>query len=163
MKQNICFQPIGKIRTPHQAISQMPVQPGGAAGVEGIIELKPEYLDGLEDLDGFSHIILIYHFHLIKGHKLKVIPFLDDKLRGIFATRSPARPNAIGISTVRLKEIRNNLIYFDGADMLDGTPLLDIKPFFPKFDNQFDVKSGWLDEKGEIDISEIRSDSRFRS
>lgn len=162
MKQKICFQPIGYIRTPHHSIARMPVQPNGAFEIEGIIELKQEYMEGLVDLDGFSHLILIYHFHLINEHRLQVIPFMDDKPHGIFATRSPARPNPIGMSTVRLKKIKNNLLYFIGADMVDGTPLLDIKPFFPNYDNQTDVKFGWLEEKGEIDISEIKSDERFK-
>ena len=161
MKNKICYQAIGVIRTPHQEIAQMPIQPRGAKGMEGRIELDPAWTEGLEDLEGFSHLILIYDFHLITTHKLKVIPFMDDKAHGIFATRSPARPNSIGMSTVRLKRIENNLIFFEGTDMVDGTPLLDIKPFFPKYDNQKDVKFGWLEEKGEIDISGIKSDDRF--
>lgn len=163
MKQKICYQPIGYIRTPHQEISKMPIQPGGAIGVKGTIELNRELLEGLADLEGFSHLILIYHFHLVKEHQLSVVPFMDDRPHGIFATRAPTRPNSIGISTVKLLKIDNNLLYIEGVDIVDGTPLLDIKPFFPKFDNQTDVKYGWLEEKGQLDISEIKSDSRFKS
>jgi tRNA (Thr-GGU) A37 N-methylase len=92
-----------------------------------------------------------------------VIPFMDDKPHGIFATRAPARPNAIGISVVKLRKIENNLLFIEGVDMVNGTPLLDIKPFFPKYDNHFGVKYGWLEAKGEMDITAIRSDERFGS
>ncbi len=163
MNKEITYQPIGYIKTPFDSISNMPIQPCGAKGVEGVIELKLEYEAGLIDLEGFSHIILLYHFHLIKGHKLYVVPFMDDKPHGIFATRAPSRPNAIGISTVKLIKIENNLLYIEGADMVNGTPLLDIKPFFPKYDNQFDVKFGWLESKDKIDITKIKSDNRFKT
>lgn len=161
MKAKICYQPIGLIRTPHSEISGMPVQAGGASETEGRIELDPALKQGLADLEGFSHMILIYDFHLIKHHQLMVVPFLDDKSHGIFATRAPGRPNAIGISTVKLKHIEDNLLFFEGADMLDGTPLLDIKPFIPLFDNRTEVRSGWFDEKGISDLSGIKSDNRF--
>lgn len=162
MNSDIIFQPIGFIQTPFKSVSDMPIQPCGAKGVEGVIELKSDFVAGLIDLEGFSHIILLYHFHLIKGHKLYVVPFMDDKPHGIFATRAPARPNAIGISTVKLLKIEDNRLYIEGVDMVDGTPLIDIKPFFPKYDNQNDVKFGWLEGKGNIDITKIKSDSRFK-
>jgi len=163
MEGEILYQAIGYIRTPFQQVSEMPIQPCGAKGVQGIIELNPDYIAGLIDLDGFSHVILLYHFHKVKGYKLYVVPFMDDKPHGIFATRAPTRPNAIGISIVKLLRIEDDLIYFDGADMLDGTPLIDIKPFFPKYDNQQDVKFGWLEGKQDIDITQIKSDARFNS
>jgi tRNA-Thr(GGU) m(6)t(6)A37 methyltransferase TsaA len=163
MHTEITYQAIGVIKTSFKKISEMPIQPQGANGEDGVIELNPEFAAGLMDLDGFSHLILLYHFHLVKGYKLYVVPFMDDKPHGIFATRAPTRPNSIGISIVKLQKIEGNLIYFEGADMIDGTPLLDIKPFFPKYDNQQNVKSGWLEGKGDIDISKIKSDDRFDS
>ena len=161
MEQTITFRKIGIILTPYNNTEDMPIQPMGAADVEGVIELDPEFKPGLADLNGFSHLILIYHLHLVKEYKLSVIPFMDDKLHGIFATRAPVRPNAIGISTVKLLRIEGNLLHFAGADMVNGTPLLDIKPFFPDFDNHSNVKYGWLEEKEGIDISKIKSDKRF--
>lgn len=163
MKTNISYKPIGVIKTPFNKVSEMPIQPCGANGNEGIIELYPEYVAGLIDIEGFSHIIILYHFHLVKGYKLYVVPFMDDKPHGIFATRAPTRPNAIGISIVKLKKTENNLLIFDGADMINGTPLLDIKPFFPNYDNQYNVSYGWLEGKENIDISKIKSDDRFDS
>jgi len=163
MDLNINYQPIGYIRTSFRKVSKMPIQPSGAKRAKGIIELNPDFTPGLFDLEGFSHLILIYHFHLIKGHKLYVVPFMDDKPHGIFATRAPARPNPIGMSIVKLKKIENNLIYIEGVDMVDGTPLLDIKPFFTKYDNRLDAKAGWLEGKGDIDITKIKSDTRFDS
>jgi len=159
--ENITYKAIGIIRTPFLKISDMPVQPNGAAGIYGVIELNPDLISGLIDLDGFSHLILLYHLHLVKESKLSVIPFMDDKPHGIFATRAPARPNPIGISTVKLQKVEGNLLYVEGVDMLDSTPLLDIKPFFPKYDNQQDVKFGWLEEKKNLDITQIKSDNRF--
>jgi tRNA-Thr(GGU) m(6)t(6)A37 methyltransferase TsaA len=163
MNTTVTYKPIGIIKTSFTKIAQMPVQPCGAAGSEGIIELKWEYIMGLVDLVGFSHLILLYHFHLVDNPKLLVIPFMDDKPHGIFATRAPVRPNAIGISVVRLQKIEDNLLFIEGVDMVDGTPLLDIKPFFPKYDNHFDVRYGWLEAKGDIDITTIKSDERFGS
>jgi tRNA-Thr(GGU) m(6)t(6)A37 methyltransferase TsaA len=163
MEQAIVYKPIGIIRTPFKDISDMPVQPCGAIGVEGVVELYPEFSAGLIDVEGFSHLILLYHFHLIKGYKLYVVPFMDDKPHGIFATRAPTRPNAIGMSTVLLKKIVNNQLFIDGVDMIDGTPLIDVKPFFPKYDNQDNVKYGWLESKHDIDITKIKSDARFDS
>ena len=161
METKITYKPIGFIKTPFTKIAEMPVQPNGAVGVYGVIELNTELVQGLTDIEGFSHLILIYHLHLVKESKLSVIPFMDDKPHGIFATRAPARPNAIGMSIVKLQKVENNLIYFEGADMVDNSPLLDIKPFFPKYDNQQNVKFGWLEEKKDLDITKIKSDKRF--
>ena len=161
METAITYNPIGIIRTPFTKISDMPVQSKGAKKIYGVIEILPEFISGLQDLDGFSHLILIYHFHLVKEYRLSVIPFMDDKPHGIFATRAPLRPNAIGMSIVKLQKLENNLIYFEGADMIDKSPLLDIKPFFPKYDNQHKVRYGWLETKTDIDITKIKSDNRF--
>lgn len=161
MDKTIFYKPIGTIKTPFTVVEKMPIQPSGAENVEGIIELNPEFIAGLQDLDGFSHLILIYHLHLVSGYKLSVVPFMDDKPHGIFATRSPARPNPIGISTVKLIKIEGNRLFVEGVDMLNETPLLDIKPFFSKFDNRPGARSGWLDEKSMDELATVRSDNRF--
>lgn len=161
--QEITFKPIGIIHTAHKKPSGMPIQPHGAKRAKGTIKLNAELVPGLADLDGFSHLILIYHFHQVKGHKLCVVPFMDDKAHGIFATRAPVRPNPIGLSIVKLKKVDGNLVFFEGADMLDGTPLLDIKPFFARFDNREDAVSGWLDKKEDLNALGYKSDERFSS
>lgn len=161
MKNEITYKQIGIIRTPFSETTGMPVQSCAAQDTGGIVELDDEYATGLFDLEGFSHIILLYHFHLVKGYKLYVVPFMDDKPHGIFATRSPARPNPVGISIVELKKIEGRKIYFDGADMVDETPLIDIKPFFGKYDNRENARLGWLGNRHDIDITSIKSDGRF--
>jgi tRNA-Thr(GGU) m(6)t(6)A37 methyltransferase TsaA len=163
METTITYRPIGIIKTPFENITGMPIQPHGAATTEGIIDLDPDLVPGLTDIEGFSHLILIYHFHQVKGNKLYVVPFMDDKPHGIFATRAPVRPSPIGMSIVKLKSVEENMIRFEGADMLDGTPLLDIKPFFTQFDNRPDAVSGWLDEKENQKIRNVKSDNRFDS
>ncbi len=152
---------IGTIRTQHAEIDNMPIQPAGAKEEQGIVELYSEFCEGLKDLEEFSHLILLYHFHRQKGFSLSVKPFMDDKEHGVFATRSPKRPAPIGMSIVRVLKIEENRIYFEGADMLDGTPLIDIKPFFKVFDNRLDAVSGWLDKKDEETVKKVRSDKRF--
>src|SRR4030066_1319640 len=123
--KKIVFQPIGTIHPPLQNIQGMPIQPAGAKGIAGTIEMTPEYVDGLQDIEGFSHIILIYHFHLSKGYSLKVKQFLDENLRGVFATRAPRRPNHIGISVVKLVRVEGTILHIEDIDIVDGTPLLD--------------------------------------
>ncbi|MGM5629575.1 tRNA (N6-threonylcarbamoyladenosine(37)-N6)-methyltransferase TrmO [Apibacter raozihei] len=159
--KNILLESLGVINTPHKKIEGMPIQPAGAVGIQGTIIVDEKFLKGLKDLEGFSHFILIYLFHQIQEYELEIIPFMDTVARGVFATRSPKRPNRIGLSIVKMIKIENNRVYFEGADMLDGTPLLDIKPFFGNYDNQFNVKNGWLDKVGKIDISKKKSDKRF--
>ncbi len=154
------FSPIGVVRTPHVDPKGTPIQPVGAVDIEGFIELKQEYVEGLKDLDGFSHLILLYHFHRSKKYSLKVKPYLEDKWRGIFATRYPARPNPIGLSVVRLSRIEGNRIYVLDVDMLDETPLLDIKPFIPDVDNRENARIGWL-EKRVSRMREAKSDGRI--
>jgi len=153
---------IGTIRTNHKSIENMPIQSAAAGDEQGTIELLPEYEEGLLDLEDFSHLILIYHFHKQNGFSLKVKPFMDDREHGVFATRSPKHPAAVGISIVRLLKVEGNKIHFEGADMLDETPLIDIKPFFRNFDNRLDAVSGWLDKKNEKLIRDVRSDDRFK-
>jgi len=161
MEEQIIYRPIGIIHTPFTEAKKMPIQPAAAKGIEGTIDIKSEFKNGLKDLDGFSHIILLYHFHLSRGFSLGVIPFLDDKLRGVFATRAPRRPNPIGLSIVRLVDIEENRLKIRNVDVVDGTPLLDIKPYVPEFDDQKAEKIGWLSDK--IDrVREIKSDERFK-
>ncbi len=159
--KNIVYQPIGTIHSPFQTIQGMPIQPAGAKGVQGTVEINPEYVDGLQDLEGFSHIILIYHFHLSKGYSLKVKPFMDENLRGVFATRAPKRPNPIGISVVRLVRVEGNILRIKNIDIIDGTPLLDIKPYVPEFDIAEERRIGWLSEKA-IKVHKVKADERFQ-
>lgn len=159
--KTVTYFPIGVIRSPFKDISGMPIQPTGALGVEGSIELEPEYLPGLRDLEGFSHIILLYHFHLSRGYELEVKPFLDDQRRGLFATRAPKRPNSIGFSVVKLVEKKGNILYIKDVDVVDGTPLLDIKPYVPKFDVRETERTGWLSRNAH-QVEKIRADERFK-
>ena len=154
------FSIIGVIHTPHKDPKGTPIQPIGALDIEGIIELQPKYLKGLKDLNGFSHIILLYHFHKSKQYNLQIKPYMDQEKRGLFATRYPARPNPIGLSVVRLSKIIGNRLYILDVDMLDGTPLLDIKPFIPEIDNRENARIGWL-EKRVHKMSETKSDGRI--
>lgn len=161
--KQITINPIGIIHTPFEDINGMPIQPLAAKGIKGHIELFPEYLEGLTDLEGFSHITLLYYFHKINGYQLMVKPFMDNIEHGIFATKSPKRPNAMGHSTVKLLGIENNFIHIEMVDMLNGTPLIDIKPFYSKFDNRKNTKSGWLDHQKNLLISDLYSDTRFKN
>jgi tRNA-Thr(GGU) m(6)t(6)A37 methyltransferase TsaA len=141
--QSITLRPIGVIHSPHTQAKETPIQPVYARGVEGTAEIWPEYADGLRDLEGFSHIYLIYHFHEAKHTQLIVKPFLQDVPRGVFATRAPRRPNPIGFSVVRLVSIEGNMLHLEDVDVLDGTPLLDIKPYITRFDHRENVRCGW--------------------
>jgi tRNA-Thr(GGU) m(6)t(6)A37 methyltransferase TsaA len=143
----ITYKPIGMIRSPFKDIKGMPIQPAGAKGVAGAIEIEPEYCDGLSDLHEFSHIILIYHFHRSSGYSLRVKPFMDDELHGVFATRAPKRPNPIGISVVKLVKVEGCNLFIEDVDIVDGTPLLDIKPYVPEFDDIKVERIGWLSQK----------------
>jgi len=139
----------------------MPVQPAGAKGVRGAVEGHPEYEDGLKDLEGFSHIMLFYHFHRSKGFTLRPIPFLDSVPRGVFSTRAPRRPNPVGFSVVRLRKVEGRILHIENVDMVDGTPLLDIKPYVPEFDRRTAIRAGWLG-KAKGTVLRKRSDPRFR-
>jgi tRNA (adenine37-N6)-methyltransferase len=157
----LSFVPIGTIHTPFHDIAGMPIQPTGSRGTKGTIAIAEEYREGLRDLDGFERIILIYAFHKCTDHLLVVKPFLDTTLRGIFATRSPKRPNAIGLSVVRLVAVRDGMVEVEDIDVLDGTPLLDIKPYVPAFDCYPGSCCGWL-ESVAGNAKTVRSDDRFR-
>jgi tRNA (adenine37-N6)-methyltransferase len=137
------MHPIGEIHTPFIDKRDTPIQ-ASRSTTKGHVEVYPAYAAGLRDLEGFSHIILLYAFHRSSGdYRLSVTPFLDHEERGLFATRYPVRPNPIGLSIVRLLAIRDHTLEIEGADTLDGTPLLDIKPYVPDFDTRTDVRTGW--------------------
>ena len=148
----------GLIRTPYKNLEDMPIQPKGAAGVTGEIVLDEHYASGLFDLEGFSHIYLIYRFHKAIRTELEVIPFMDSMKRGVFATRSPLRPNHIGLSIVELVSVDGLKITVCNVDMLDKTPLLDIKPYIKEFDHMENTRSGWLKATGE-EVRQKRSDT----
>jgi tRNA-Thr(GGU) m(6)t(6)A37 methyltransferase TsaA len=157
----IIYQPIGIIHSPFKELAGMPIQPAGAKGVTGTIDIDPAYAEGLTDLDGFSHIILIYHFHRSPGYELRVKAFLDDELHGVFSTRAPSRPNPIGISTVKLIRIEGCTLHIKEVDILDSTPLLDIKPYVPEFDVRSADRTGWLSGKAEEACGK-KADERFK-
>jgi tRNA-Thr(GGU) m(6)t(6)A37 methyltransferase TsaA len=163
--KSVEFHPIGIIRTPFKEVSGMPIQAAAARGVKGRVEVSPAHQTGLKDLSGFSHIILLYHFHRIRESKLTVTPFLDSKPRGVFATRAPCRPNPIGLSVVKLTGIKGNVLTVENVDMLDGTPLLDIKPYVPEFDHPRAKRIGWLSKakrRGGTKLSDMRFAPRHR-
>lgn len=159
--EEIRYSPIGVIHSPFKEIKGMPIQPSGARGVAGTVEVNPKFADGLQDLEGFSHIFLVYHFHLAQEYSLKVKPFLDDTMRGVFATRAPKRPNAIGISVARLVRIEGFTLHIEDVDMVDGTPLLDIKPYVPEFDAKQAARIGWLTGRADK-VTKAEADDRFK-
>lgn len=142
------MRPIGMIHSPFTDKGKTPIQPTRSTAI-GTVEVYPEFVDGLQDIDGLSHIILLYVFHRSSGYSLKVKPYLDDQLHGLFATRYPERPNPIGLSIVRLLSRKGNSLSIEGVDVLDGTPLLDIKPFVPDFDIQTNHSTGWYDNRSK--------------
>ncbi len=158
--ERIEFQPIGEIRSPFATPEGTPIQPAGAAGIRGRVVVLPAYQDALQDLEGFSHITLLYYFHLARPFSPKVTPFLDTVKRGLFATRAPARPNAIGISVVRLISVSENTLEVQDIDVVDGTPLLDIKPYIPEFDARPAERIGWMSATART-VGEVRADGRF--
>ena len=155
------FSPIGIVHSPFLKPDHMPIQPAGAAGIKGSVEIFEDFQEGLKDLDGFSHIILLYHFHRSRGFKLQVVPFMDSELRGVFATRAPKRPNPIGLSVVRLDRIEDGVLYIRNVDIIDGTPLLDIKPYVPDLDAGGKIRTGWL-TRTKRTVSSLKSDDRFK-
>ncbi|MHA1793981.1 MAG: SAM-dependent methyltransferase [Promethearchaeota archaeon] len=188
----ISFKPIGYIRSPFKSVKGMPIQPAGGKDKEGKVVLYPEFQDGLKNLDGFSHVFLLYFFHQvnmkftrfvslkqqelpcqeiistsISKNELIATPYMDSESKGIFAIRAPRRPNPIGLSVVAINKIEKNVIFVKNIDVLDGTPLLDIKPFVPNFDIPHDIKSlddvkvGWLKYRSQ-NVKHARSDERFK-
>jgi tRNA-Thr(GGU) m(6)t(6)A37 methyltransferase TsaA len=156
----IKYKPIGVIHSPFKEPRGTPIQPAGAKGTDGIVEIFPEYAEGLKDIEGFSHIILLYHFHLSKGPALIAKPYMDNEAHGVFAMRGPNRPNPIGISVVRLVKVEGNMLHIRDVDIVDGTPLLDVKPYVPEFDIREVERIGWL-ERNVHKLSESKDNGRF--
>ena len=157
----ISYKIIGVIHSPHKSTEGIPIQPVGAKGIKAQIEIFETYQEGLKDLDGFSHIIVLYDFHKSKVFSLTVKPFLDNERHGVFATRAPKRPNAIGLSVLKLNRIVKNILFVENVDILDGTPVIDIKPYVSRFDFVNKEKNGWL-EKNVDNSTDKKSDNRFR-
>ncbi len=159
---SITLQPIGVIHTPFTRSQGTPIQPTAARDIPGTVTVYPEFVDGLADLDGFSHIVLLYYFHRVEHTALRVTPFLDTEERGVFATRAPVRPNHIGLSVVRLEKVDGDTLHILNVDMLDGTPLLDIKPHVRMFEHREPFRQGWLEEY-QGDMPDINADERYDS
>ncbi|WP_309540881.1 tRNA (N6-threonylcarbamoyladenosine(37)-N6)-methyltransferase TrmO [Nitratidesulfovibrio liaohensis] len=157
---HISYAPVAHMRTPFTNVRGMPIQPVGAQGVAGSIDVLPEFAEGLADIEGFSHLLVIYHLHECKGFTLRVKPFLDNDEHGVFATRSPRRPNPIGISVLRLTGVTGNRLHVENVDMLDGTPVLDIKPYVPTFDVWDADRTGWFATVADNAV-QCRADDRF--
>ena len=151
---------IGVIRTPFTELQGMPIQPAGARDVLGEVIVHPELAEGLQDLDGFSHIYLIYHLHKVVHTRLTVTPFMDTVAHGVFATRSPVRPSRLGLSIVELLAVEDNRLTVRGVDMLDGSPLIDIKPYIAAFDCPANASSGWMTATRD-EVGNKRADQRF--
>ena len=158
---DIIFKPIGIIHSPFHTLEDMPIQPTSEASQPGMVEIFPQFANGLADLAGFSHVYLIYHLHRVERTKLTVIPFLDTQPRGLFATRAPSRPNPIGLSLVELERVDDNRLYIAALDVLDQTPLLDIKPYIPEFEPQQNVRIGWV-KQARGRVRQQKSDERFK-
>jgi tRNA (adenine37-N6)-methyltransferase len=159
-KTEFVVKPIGVIRTPFKSSEDTPIQSSNS-DARGYVEVAIEYFDALKSLDGFSHIILVYWFHRAKPPKMRMKPFLDTEEHGLFSIRAPSRPNPIGISTVKLLKVEGIRLDIEGVDILDGTPLLDIKPFVPEFDNRSQATSGWLSKSPLVKDHSHIADARF--
>lgn len=160
--QPIIYRPIGVIHSPLKSRQGAPIQASLAKDITGTVELRPEYEPGLLDIEGFSHLILLYHFHLSEDYDLRPIPFIDNKPHGVFAIRAPKRPNPIGLSIVRLERCEGQFLHISEVDIIDQTPLLDIKPYVPAFDHRPGARSGWIEpyiQKGEY---RTVADDRFK-
>ncbi|MGD9130924.1 MAG: tRNA (N6-threonylcarbamoyladenosine(37)-N6)-methyltransferase TrmO [Candidatus Bathyarchaeota archaeon] len=158
--KDVVYRPIGVVHSPFKTPQDVPIQAAAAGGVIGSVEVTGEYVEGLRDVEGFSHLILVYNFHLAQDYSLLVKPYMDERLHGVFATRAPSRPNPVGVSIVRLTKREKNVLHIQDVDIIDGTPLLDIKPFVPDFDQREAERIGWLKEKvGKLHSS--RDDGRF--
>ncbi len=160
MDKEIAFRIIGIVHSPFKKPVGVPIQPAAAEGVKGTVEVFEGFAEGLKGIEGFSHIYLIYYFHLAKGGSLLVKPYMDENVRGVFATRAPSRPNRIGISIVKLVGVEGNILHVEDIDIVDGTPLLDIKPYVPEFDIREGCKKGWLEENVHK-LPQARDDGRF--
>lgn len=157
-RQEVVMRPIGVVRSPHHTPAGTPIQPAYAEQVEGQVVVDEGFAAALDDIEGFERIWLIYCLDRAKPFKPRAVPYRDTRERGLFATRAPSRPNPIGMSVVRLLGRDGNVLRVLGLDILDGTPLLDIKPYVPEFDSYPESKAGWLDERRE---DRREADGRF--
>lgn len=155
------FKSIGTLKTPYRSKSGVPIQGIFDAESEGEAEVFEEYEPGLKDIEGFSHLILVYVFHKSEGYELVCRPYMEDQVHGVFAVRAPRRPNPIGFSVVRLRRRAGRILYLSEVDMLDGTPLLDIKPFVPRFDHRPEARVGWMERTFRDEGYRTVSDDRF--
>jgi tRNA-Thr(GGU) m(6)t(6)A37 methyltransferase TsaA len=154
------YRAIGVVHSPFTRPEGMPIQPTSDSSTAGVIEVFPEHVEGLQDLGGFSHVIVLYHMHEVRESSLRVIPFLEEREVGIFATRAPTRPNPIGLSIVELARIEGGLVHVANLDILDGTPVLDLKPYVPDFDRPLHARGGWVEE-ARRKVRSTKSDGRF--
>ena len=152
------FKPIGFIHSNYTSVAGVPIQPTADPSSKGYLELLPELVPGLQDLTGFDRVWLVTWLHLAPAPKLSVVPFLDTQAHGIFATRSPCRPNPIGLASVKLVGVEGNIVRFTGCDLVDGTPVIDMKPYVPGFDSFPDAASGWFSGK---EVQGKAADDRF--
>jgi tRNA-Thr(GGU) m(6)t(6)A37 methyltransferase TsaA len=159
--ETITYTPIGVIHSPFTTLAGMPIQTVAATGVAATVELDPSYAAGLTDIDGFSYLLLITHLHLMQGFALELTPFMDTQPHGVFATRSPRRPNPIGLSIVRLVRVEGATLHIEEVDLVDGTPVLDIKPYVPQLDDRTAERTGWFAENVHK-VYEVHADDRIR-
>lgn len=160
MMEKIEYRPIGVVHSPFKTPKGAPIQPPAGRDAEAEVEIFPDYVEGLADLDGFSHIILLYHCHRAGAPSLTVTPFLDDAAHGLFATRAPSRPNPIGLSIVRLISAADGTLHIKEVDILDGAPVLDVKPYVPAFDLRASARIGWMERRTDR-MTSARDDGRF--
>ncbi len=159
--QTITYSPIGVVRSPFTTLAGMPIQTVAAGGIVATIELEPSYAAGLRDIGAFSYLLIISHLHMMQGYALEVTPFMDTQTHGVFATRSPRRPNPIGLSIVRLVRVEGATLHIEEVDLVDGTPVLDIKPYVPQLDDRAAERIGWFAENVHK-VYEVRADDRVR-
>jgi tRNA-Thr(GGU) m(6)t(6)A37 methyltransferase TsaA len=157
---SLVLRPIGVVRSPFQTSTGMPIHTVAAADAQARVQVFEEFAAGLRDVDGFDYLILLTHLHLAT-EKLEVVPFMDTQSHGVFATRAPARPNRIGMSIVRLLRVDGCTLHFSGNDMLDGTPVLDIKPYVPALDVRQTERIGWF-AHGLLNLPSAVSDERMK-
>lgn len=160
MRETFQVRSIGVLHTKFNSQKGTPIQSGSAQSEKGVIEVFPEFVQGLDDLDGFSRLWVLYRFNRIPGESLKVVPYLDTRTRGVFSTRSPRRPNLLGMAVVKIDEIKDGRISISGVDMLDKTPVVDIKPYIPDFDHHEASKIGWYAESARKS-QKVLADDRF--
>lgn len=159
--EELVYRPIGVVHSPFKTAEGAPIQPVSGKDAQATVEVFPPFMEGLSDIDGFSHLILLYHCHRSKPFSLKVRPFLDDTERGLFSTRAPSRPNPIGLSVVRLEGREEGVLRVREVDIVDGSPVLDIKPYVPEFDVRRAERTGWFEGRGGEGIEDKKADDRF--